>query len=108
MIALKGNISFGSLGKSWHCSEFASGHALLEIRAVQDVLKVFYAVDKVFAEAVGTDDETHMVPLADRFCCIQDFSGGGIDGRLVEGVEPSTALWVSGQHVVLKLKFWTC
>ena len=53
--------------------KFGFGHALVEIVAVQDVIKILDAIDVVLAFLRG-DQEADVVPLADRLGGVKSFA----------------------------------
>jgi len=104
VVALEGDVAGVRFGEAGHFAELTFRHALVEVVAAQNVLEVFHAID--FVEAfLGAEDEADMVPLAGGFGGVEGLAGSGVDGWLVESVEPAAALGVGGFGVVFELDF---
>lgn len=103
MIALQRDVAGGGLGKARHARELAFGDAIVEIFAAQDVFEIFHAVDVVFA-LLGADEQADMIPFADGLRGVKRLAGGGINGRLIESIEPAAADWIVCFLVVFKLE----
>lgn len=95
VVALEGDVAATFLGEILHAAEFGLGDALVEVVAAQYVFEVFYAIDLVDA-FLGGNEQAHLVPLAGGLGSVERLAGLGIDGRLVEAVEPAAAVGVFG------------
>ena len=104
MITLQADGTDVGLGKERHLAELAPGHAVVEIVAVQNVFKIFHAVDFMHA-FFGRDEQADVVPLADGLGGVEGLAGGGINRRLIERVEPTAADLVHGLFIILQLEF---
>ena len=106
MIALQRDETLVGLGEERHFAKFAFRNARVEVIAAENVFKIFYAVDFVFA-FFARDEQADMIPFANRFGRVKNFTGGRIQRRLVERIEPAATLMVGGLDVVFELKFRT-
>jgi len=82
VIALESNVSDVRFGEEGHVAELALGDALLEVIAAEDVVKVLYAVDLMFA-LLRRDKQTYMIPLPDGLGGVKRLTGLGINRRLI-------------------------
>ena len=54
------------------------------------------------------DEEADVVPSADGLAGVEGLAGLGIDGRLIEGMQPSAAHGIGGELIVFQLKLRAC
>ncbi len=104
MVALESDGAAAGFGEFRHAAEFAGGDALFEVFTAEDVFEVADAIDLV-ETFVRTDHDADVVPLANGFGGVESFAGFGVDGGLIEAVEPAAALFVGGFFVVFELDF---
>lgn len=103
MIALQGDETEVVLREVRHFAELALGNTVVEVVAVELVIKIFHAVDFVFAFLRG-DEQANMIPFTSRLGGIQRLVSLWIGRGLVESIEPAATDFVGRLRVILELE----